>query len=243
MRFLAILVAVGVALYLGVILAFPSYTLRYRLTIEIDTPDGARSGSSVIEVTRRDVRWILIAQGRYEFDLRGEAVFVDLGSNRNVIALLTDRMITLPIEAYGYYKWDEAAWTGKAKMEGPIELEPRLVPTLVSFPDLTNPKTGQIFLKVDSQETKQSHRASRSDSLVRRSDEPLGSNVRFRRAWLERVPTGSWPLRILGVTGTPVTHGIEQKIPFLLSHREELHRLIDDAPKPFQPHYHYFKRD
>src|ERR1051325_677921 len=88
MKLLGIIAAVALALYLGVTLAFPSYTHRYRLTIELDTPEGVRSGSSVIEVTRKDVRWILIAQGRHEFDVRGEAVFVDLGANRHVIAIM-----------------------------------------------------------------------------------------------------------------------------------------------------------
>jgi hypothetical protein len=211
-------------------LAFPSYTHRYRLTIEIDTPDGVRSGSSVIEVTRKDVRWILIAQGRYEFHVRGEAVFVDLGAGRNVIALLahgpradgSDWMISLPIEAYGYYKWDEAAWTGKAKMQGPVELKPSLIPTLVTFADLRDPKSGQVI------------------PATAQSIDSLGPDVRFRRAWLEHLPVRGWPLSLFD---TSVTHQIEQKIPFLLTHREQLRRIINDMPPRFQPHYHYFRRD
>ncbi len=35
--------------------SFPDH--RYRLTIEIDTPDGVKSGSSVIAVYASDVRW------------------------------------------------------------------------------------------------------------------------------------------------------------------------------------------
>jgi len=160
MKRLGILAALAVALYLGVTFAFPSYTHRYRLTIDIDTPEGVRSGSSVIEVTRRDVRWILIAQGRYTFDVRGEAVLVDLGANRNVVALLghgstaecVDQLTSLPIEAYGYYKWDEDAWTHPTKMRGAVELKPALVPTLVTISDISDPKTVQVVYGVDLQE-------------------------------------------------------------------------------------------
>jgi hypothetical protein len=44
MKFLGILAALAVALYLGVTFAFLSYTHRYRLTIEIDAPRSVRSG-------------------------------------------------------------------------------------------------------------------------------------------------------------------------------------------------------
>ena len=60
---------------------------RYRLTIEADTPDGPRDGSSVIEVERRTrPAWIPAPGPRTEYRVRGEAVFVDLGSGRNLVA-------------------------------------------------------------------------------------------------------------------------------------------------------------
>jgi hypothetical protein len=42
--------------YLTWISLFPIYTSRFRLTVEIETPQGLRSGSSVIETTIRDVK-------------------------------------------------------------------------------------------------------------------------------------------------------------------------------------------
>ncbi len=97
--------------------------------------EGVRSGSSVIEVTRE-----ALVLGRSKFVTRGEAPFVDLGSNRHVIAIMdhgpngenVSQMTSLPIEAYRYYKWDEAAWTHRAKMNGRVELKPPLIPTLVN---------------------------------------------------------------------------------------------------------------
>jgi len=163
MKLLAIFVAIGVVLYLGVTFAFPSYTHRYRLTIEIDTPEGVRSGSSVIEVTRKDVRLLRFGGARYTFHERGEAVFVDLGGGRNVIALLAtgphgqnvDQMVSLPIEAYGYYKWDEDAWAHRAKMQGLVELKPQLIPTLVTMTEPSDPKTAQVIYANDFQEIRE----------------------------------------------------------------------------------------
>lgn len=234
MRFLAILVAVGVALYLGVTFAFPTYTHRYRLTIEIDTPEGVRSGSNVIEVVRKDVRWVLIAQGRYQFHVRGEAVFVDLGAKRNVIAILAhgeraenvDQMISLPIEAYGDYKWDEAAWAGEKKTLGPVELKPPLIPTLVTFDDLSNPKTAQIVYATDVRETRQSAGGSRPDGRVsvNRLDQTLGSGVQFKRAWIER-------------TTDPIKTGIEDKMPDIIRQLREQAKVlqISKVGDPYRP--------
>ena len=50
---LAIVAAIILAplcFYFGYRLLYPTYTYRYRLALEVETPDGIRSGSSVIEV-------------------------------------------------------------------------------------------------------------------------------------------------------------------------------------------------
>jgi hypothetical protein len=66
---------------------FPDY--RYRLTVEVDTPEGLRTGSSVIEVqTSRSSENTIPTPGKINHRLRGEAVAVDLGQRGVVFALL-----------------------------------------------------------------------------------------------------------------------------------------------------------
>lgn len=67
----------------GVVESGPNY--RYRLTVEVDTPQGLRSGSSVIAVKCGAVR--LPAVGGAGCHARGEAVAVDLPDGRTLFAL------------------------------------------------------------------------------------------------------------------------------------------------------------
>jgi len=204
-------VAIGAGLYVAMAIAFPTHTHRYRLTIEIDTPAGVRSGSSVIEVKRKDFRWLPLVQGRYEFHLRGEAVFVDLSANRSVIALLAhgaraenvDQMISLPIEAYGHDKWSEDAWAGRAKMQGAVELKPPLVPTLVTFANLSDPKTAQVVYATDVRETSDGRTGRRREMRVaiNRFGELFGPGYRFKRALIE-------------TTNAPATPAIGSRLPW-----------------------------
>src|SRR6516225_464834 len=56
---------------------------KYRLTVEVETPDGPRSASGVMAVVPdRGYR----PGGRTR--TRGDAVYVDLGGGRNLVALL-----------------------------------------------------------------------------------------------------------------------------------------------------------
>ena len=67
--------------------ATPDY--RYRLTVEIDTPEGLRSGSSVIEVEQSMGSTAMSGFGRrLARRVRGEAVAVDLPDGRTLFALL-----------------------------------------------------------------------------------------------------------------------------------------------------------
>lgn len=90
MKWFALVAAVIAAVTYGWSAAMPSRNAhRFRLTVEVNTTYGPRSGSSVVEVEREDVRWIPVPGSRYMFRVRGEAVFVDLGGGRNLVAVLT----------------------------------------------------------------------------------------------------------------------------------------------------------
>jgi hypothetical protein len=212
MKTLPVMLAIVLLALIGGNHWFPTYTHRFKLTVEVDTPDGRKSGSSVIEIAR---------------------VFVDLGGKRNVIALLShgpraesSRMQSLLVEAYGYSRWDEQAWSGHARMDGPVTLLPPLIPTLVTITDLSDPKSVQVL-------------SGSSDQAA----ELLGPNVRVARVWLQRVATSRWPLGVLFQRGAGMTDRIAQEVPFLAANREALMTLRDNMPPRFQPKYHYFKRD
>jgi len=65
----------------------PNY--RYRLTVEVDTPEGLRTGSSVIEVEQNMGRsGASPAHGQIYYRVRGEAVAVDLPGEKTLFALL-----------------------------------------------------------------------------------------------------------------------------------------------------------
>jgi hypothetical protein len=64
-----------------------SCTFRYKLTAEVMTPQGLKSGSSVVEVLYSSQWGPLVQGGRYD-SLRGEAVYLDLGNDKNLFITL-----------------------------------------------------------------------------------------------------------------------------------------------------------
>jgi hypothetical protein len=78
-----------VALIVGVYqFNYPTCTFRYKLTAEVMTPEGLRTGSSVIEVSYSSGH-PLPNPGRWRADfVTGEAVYVDLGGGKNLFVLL-----------------------------------------------------------------------------------------------------------------------------------------------------------
>lgn len=94
MKTLKIIALVTVALSAAFLWGFPTNSHRYRLTVDVDTPEGVRSAPSVIEVERNDA-WVLIAQGANFYRVHREAVFVDLDGGRNLVALPCHRPLRI----------------------------------------------------------------------------------------------------------------------------------------------------
>lgn len=67
----------------------PSEEFRYRLTVEVETPSGIKSGSSVIEVRAvKNSDWLTPEARGHRYSFKGEAVAVDLPGGRTLFALL-----------------------------------------------------------------------------------------------------------------------------------------------------------
>lgn len=124
----------------------PSF--RYKMTVEVETPDGLKSGHAV-----REVSFSARANGGDYGHVRGEAVAVDLGGGEMLFALLSGQ------DGYVDYA-GQGIWTIFRVMDrdigpsgGPHELWPNIpsirepitdpVPMLVTFADLPDPKSVQ----------------------------------------------------------------------------------------------------
>lgn len=84
-----ILPALLIAPFVASKLMFPTYTHRYRLTVNIEADGKLFSGSSVIEVGRNDHGPLEgLIHGQYDEEIIGESPLVDLGERGVVLAAL-----------------------------------------------------------------------------------------------------------------------------------------------------------
>lgn len=135
---------------------------RYRLTVEVDTPQGLRTGSSVIEVTAGEIGTTL---GGANSEARGEAVAVDLPGGQTLFALMKGDADTYNFPAQVMYLVTPFERGDKPEGFGPlleavranrkVNVVPRMrpaffpqtdppisaYPMLVRFRDIRDPKT------------------------------------------------------------------------------------------------------
>jgi hypothetical protein len=171
---------------------------KYRLTVTVETPDGLKSASGVMAV-HPDRGYSRSGHTT----TKGDAVFVDLGSGKNLVALLAhvDNK-TIDLDALNYvslraYKaaGQNVSFNEMSRMTGVVPVTGALIPVLVTFADLRNPASAQAVQPGDSEAA-------------------LGKGFRLRGISAEVVPNGIWPLDFGGALGEPVTRGIEAKLPW-----------------------------
>lgn len=82
----AILAALG-TIFGNALVQRPS-VYRYRMTVDVDTPSGVRSGSAVRELVYRKAPQLTMESKSFELRQRGEAVAVDLPGGQTLFVLL-----------------------------------------------------------------------------------------------------------------------------------------------------------
>ncbi|MBN8991686.1 MAG: hypothetical protein J0H42_25900 [Rhizobiales bacterium] len=186
--------------------AYPSVTMRYRLTLEAQVDGEAKVGSGVVEVTySKQSRFA--GQSPGIVDYRGEAVAVDLGSRGTLFALLkadsdlrsTPETIILRAFNFPGGALPEPIDEGLkqlGRLSGKRELPLTSLPLLVRFRDPANPMTVE---RVDPLDIGKS----------------FGDGTKLVRATLEIVPVGIWPLNSFGITGDPITTGTVRPLVWL----------------------------
>lgn len=203
-----LLLALG-AVFLGLIIfvagylamypfLYPTYSHRYRLTLEVETPEGLKTASGVIETSVVKQPRILTTRSTHT-DLKGDAVFLDLGNGKNVTALLAlgpsgqnvDGPVTLAVKAFDCTACQDrlVEWRNLSHRSGTRDLSRDLMPTLVTFSDVKDPTTAHVVAPGEFEAV-------------------FGPGYRFKRVWVE-------------MTTDPVTTGLRAIIPWIDNYEAE----------------------
>ena len=166
---------------------------RYKMTVEVETPEGIKTGSAVREISNSSSPIDLPDVGN-PAENSGEAVVVDLGDRGTLFVLISDKSDNefyqaIPSPGYG-------GTTPKA-IEYYSNLEPgvrgeltRMRPKMVTFEDMNDPKSVRLVFS-------ESH-----ESITDDFEEVFGEGVRLRQIMIE-------------TTDEPMTWGIKNLLPWL----------------------------
>lgn len=187
----------------------PDY--RYRLTVEVDTPDGMRSGSSVIQVASHVSSEYSLAPGDVTTQVTGEAVAVDLPGGKTLFALLSKPGSAEGASTYAFDALISKSWVGSNEYIADVNalarrrdvgvLPPKDYPMLVTFGDISDPTS---VMSVDPKDLAAE----------------FGSGVKIRRITVQ-------------VVSDEITTGIEERLKWLKNQRGQLveAKLTDPVSK------------
>ena len=189
----------------GVFISYP--TIRYRLRVEVDTPSGVRTGSSVMQIscssTHTQVPWI----NGVGCETKGEAVAVDLPGGKTLFALLTRPGESGGGAGYAFAAFPSnltpsadpgvaitelAAKTGTAilprHVNSPVEHHtesdpPSAYPMMVTFKDLRDP-TNVLSVNPDHLDATFGSGVKLRRITVTMTDDAVTSGIEKRLGWL-----------------------------------------------------------
>ena len=207
----------GVAALLAGCGLFGRDSYRFKMTVELETPDGLRSGSSVYRVRAWRTSDLMTGGSGSDTELRGEAVAVDLPGGKTLFALLRTGSATnwegdLPEvsmrtldPAFNYDRAESVARIASGDgIRSPAEVALADYPLLVTFRNHSDPTSVE--------------RVDPANLAV-----TFGTRVRLRRITIE-------------VTDDAVTSGIDKRLKWLRAHRGTLKpnppRFMDDPSDP-----------
>ncbi|MEQ1718867.1 MAG: hypothetical protein ABL907_23265 [Hyphomicrobium sp.] len=190
--------------------AYPTVTHRYRLTLVADDNGKPVTGSSVIEASYWKAPMFMLSPAEYGSSARGEAVAVDFGEKGVLFALLKGEDVHSDASwivrtAFGIERFSppDAELRKLRALRGSTELPFSSLPILVRFRDINDPKTVE---RVDPNNLAAS----------------FGPGVKLINVTIEIVHSGLWPLNVFGITGTPLTTGIEKQLAWLPNYYDKL---------------------
>lgn len=233
--------------------------IRFRLTVNVETPTGPKTGSSVMEtVFYRESAFSRLFTDKVRLD--GEAVLVDLGAapdgkRLNLFALLVlgprgsdASAASLPVIVFSdYLQANREARNARARFR-----YDRSAITKAQGPAFDCGEFGDVYCEI-AQLPKGTRREVQGDSIptlitFKNPDDPksalvvrpyslddvFGAGFRLRNVTLEFVAPARWPLGIFGMSGEPLTRKIEAGLPKILnSFRNQSSTIMRSSRDPF----------
>lgn len=198
---LGFVLIVGTAFAVDQAMEQDNYSWRYKMTVEVETPEGIVSGSAVRQMGN-DLHGSPLSQNGNPGDVSGEAVVVDLGERGVLFALISHRS---DIEFYDAFReiWPHGGSTPEAiKFYANLPvgtkgvLPPQVGPKLVTFTDMNDP-TSVILAQVWERKGRGGFYLAED-----RMEALFGEGVKLKGITLE-------------ITDEPVTWGIEKLLHWL----------------------------
>lgn len=184
---------------------YPTYTYRYKITVEIDTPSGVKSGSSVIEVeTVQFPSWLTLGGDSSRQKVAGEAVMIDMGEGQYIFALLDDDSEILASRIFLNSPFHSRSGPNDAKMllnmAGVRKAVPlQYLPKIMHFKDPKDPKTVEVVYAIEPH-----HSTAVSGgvdfNVKDHFSEIFGPHVGLKASYIE-------------ITSEPVTRKIGRELP------------------------------
>lgn len=176
---------------------YRSEEFRYRMTVEVDTPQGLRTGSSVIEVEVSDPGPDSLPEAGITTRVRGEAVAVDLPGGKVLFALLRSPDSVDAASGYAYKALNPGQYRGDyafiertkelKRMRGTGVLPPDAYPMLVTFGDPNDPMS-VMEADPDNLAATFGEGISIKRITIRITDEPVTTAIDDRLGWLSEYP-------------------------------------------------------
>ena len=210
---LGILAALGAATMLRGcgFLGYSSY--RFKMTVEVETPNGLKTGSSVYDVRAFRTSDLLTGGGSSDSELRGEALAVELPDGKTLFALLKtvntpghDDLAYMSMRsldpAFNYNRAESAKRIRSGDgIQSPAEVAPADYPMLVTFAGNNDPTS---VARVDPRNLASSLGAGvrLKSIMVEVTDDDVTISTRMRLNVLG-IRKGQGLDRTLGVTANP----------------------------------------
>jgi hypothetical protein len=202
-----------------------SALLRYRITVDVETPNGIRSGSSVIENRRVEgSRGFFRVIDRGSADFFGEAVVVNLGGGRYIFALLVDpagsndpqfivdRVLRYPelrpaLRPENRDRWLPAYREADA-LKSRASLRRKDFPALATFEDIGDPATVQI-VDPDALDKSFGEGFRLRNITLEVTDDPQKPQIAGLLKWLRANDPAFLDQSLMGKSGLPARYYVK----------------------------------